>query len=62
MFSIPGSFVSPMFQDLGRLRRKYEAERLQQLKAIRENIKKVAKEERERFVPKKQDPEIVDLE
>lgn len=62
MFSIPGNFVSPVFQDLSRLRRKYEAERMAQLKTIRENLKQIAKEERERYVPKKQEAEIVDIE
>jgi len=48
---------SPMIQDLTRLKRKYEAERLAQLRKIRENLSKVAKEERERVFPKK-DEEI----
>lgn len=61
MFSIPG--VPPGFiQDMSRLRRKYESERMSQLKTIRENLKKVAAEERERYLPKKQETEIVDLE
>jgi hypothetical protein len=61
MFSIPG--VPPGFiQDMSRLRRKYEAERMAQLKSIRDNLKQVAQEERARFVPKKQETEIVDLD
>jgi hypothetical protein len=44
-----------MIQDLTRLKRKYEAERLAQLKTIRENLKKVAKEERERVWPREQE-------
>jgi len=55
MFSLP--FSAPIFQDLNRLKRKYESERLQQLKAIRESLKKVAVEERERYLPKKKDDE-----
>jgi hypothetical protein len=56
MFSIPG--VPPGFiQDLGRLRRKYEAEQRAHAARLREQVKKIASEERERYLPKKKDDE-----
>ena len=52
MFSIPG--VPPgLFQDLSRLRRKYEAEQRAHAAKIREQVKRIASEERERYLPKK---------
>ena len=54
MFSIPG--VPPGFiQDLSRLRRKYEAEQRVHAAKLREQVKKIATEERERYLPAKRE-------
>lgn len=44
MFSLPSS--GQLFQDVQKLRRKYENARLEQLKKVRDVVQKVASEER----------------
>ena len=47
--------------DIARLRRQYESQRIAQVKKIHENIKKIAKEEKDVWFPAKtKDDEVVE--
>lgn len=52
----------PIGEDLKRLRRMYETKRLDQIKRFQESLKKIAKEERETWLPAKKKPEPLDVE
>jgi predicted transposase YbfD/YdcC len=56
-----GSFMPQLKADIARLRRQYESQRIAQVKKIHENIKKIAKEEKDVWFPAKtKDDEVVE--
>jgi hypothetical protein len=56
-----GSFMPQLKADIARLRRQYESQRLAQVKKIHDNLKKIAKEEKDVWFPvKTKDVEVVD--